>query len=75
MTLELYSITLKGLSMTDFQFAIRINNIPYKKFSMFPIENEKDYRFEASMVKMERQSQELQKQFDEDFKNRDKQQG
>lgn len=37
---------------------------------MFPIENEKDYRLEASMVRMERQSQQLQQQFDEDFKSR-----
>lgn len=46
--------------MVDFQFAIRIESIPYKKFSMFPIENEKDYRLEASMVRMERQAQQLQ---------------
>lgn len=38
--------------MMDFQFAIRIGNIPYQKFSMFPIENEKEYRLEASMFKM-----------------------
>ena len=41
LTLELYSITLKGLSMGDFQLALRFNNIPDKKYSMFPIENEK----------------------------------
>jgi hypothetical protein len=29
LTLELYSITLKGLSMVDFQFALRINNIQH----------------------------------------------
>ena len=47
--------------MTDFQFAIRINHIPFDKYSMFPIENEQDYRLEASMVRMERQSKQLQK--------------
>lgn len=70
LTLELYSITLKGLSMLDFQFAIRIGNIPFEKFSMFPIEDEKNYRLEASMVRMDRQSQQLQKEFEADFKGR-----
>lgn len=71
LTLELYSITLKGLSMLDFQFAIRIGNIPFEKFSMFLIEDEKNYRLEASMVRMDRQSQQLQKEFESDFKGRE----
>ena len=72
LTLELYSITLKGLSMVDFQLALRVNNIPFKKYSMFPIDNEKQYRLEASMIRMERQSEQLQQQFDEDMKDRPK---
>ncbi len=72
LTLELYSITLKGLSTLDFQFATRINNINFEKYSMFPIDNEKEYRLEASMVRMERQSKQLQEQFDKDMKDWDK---
>lgn len=52
--------------MMDFQFAIRINNIAYKNYLMFPIEKEGEYRLEASMIKMERQSEQLQKEFEED---------
>lgn len=47
--------------MLDFQFALRINNIDYKKYSMFNIENEKEYRLEASMVRMERQAKDFDK--------------
>jgi hypothetical protein len=50
--------------MVDFQFALRINNIPHSKFSMFHIENEKEYRLEASMVRMERQAKELDVQLE-----------
>ena len=70
MTLELYSVPLQGLSSLDFRFALRINNIPYEKFALFPIENEKDYRFEASMMQMERQAKSIQQELDEDFKKR-----
>lgn len=58
--------------MVDFQFATRINNINIDKYSMFPIENEKEYRLEASMVRMQRQSKQLQQQFDKDMKDWDK---
>ena len=55
--------------MVDFQFALRINNVPHQKFSMFHIENEKEYRLEASMIRMERQAKEIDQQLEEDKKN------
>lgn len=55
--------------MVDFQFALRINNIPSKQFRMFNIENEKEYRLEASMVRMQRQAEQIDQQLEEDMKN------
>lgn len=55
--------------MVDFQFALRINNIPSNQFRMFHIENEKEYRLEASMVRMERQAEQIEQQLEDDKKN------
>lgn len=55
--------------MVDFQFALRINNIDFNRFSMFNIDNEAEYRLEASMVRMERQAKEFDRSLEEDKKN------
>ena len=39
LTLELYSLPLKGLSMVDFHFAMRINNLDHHIYQLNTIEN------------------------------------
>lgn len=67
--LQLYSLDLKGLSLVDFQLAMRINNLDSSKFDLLELKDEKNYRKEVSKVKMQRESKKIQQQLAEEEKN------
>lgn len=54
--------------MIDFQLAMRINNIPFEKYSLIEIQDEKNYKKEVGKVKMARESVRIQKMLSEDEK-------
>lgn len=51
--IELYSIPLKGLSQVDFELAIKINSIEFKKYGCYELDNNKNYRAKVRVLKNE----------------------
>lgn len=52
LTLELYSISLQGLSMIDFHLAMRINNINHLEYYLMAIKDENNYKKEVNKMRM-----------------------
>jgi len=48
--LKLYSPSLQGLSMVDFQLAMAINRMSFEKFSLFSITNLQNFRKEVLAI-------------------------
>jgi hypothetical protein len=64
--LEVYSPSLQGLSMMDFQLAMRINNLNFAKHYLLELEDVQNYKKEVGKIRMQRESKRIQKMLSED---------
>lgn len=64
--LELFSASIKGLALPDFQLALRINNIPASKFYLIELTDLENYKKEVGKIRMARESAKIQKMLEED---------
>lgn len=51
--IELHTGQLKGLSFKDLQLAFAINTLNFKKYSLIPLKNEKEYKREIRLINIE----------------------
>jgi len=50
---ELYTPALKGLSFRDFQLAVAINSLDFKKYKLIPLKEESNYKREIRLINIE----------------------